>query len=236
MSKLTLYSARACPFAHRTRLVLAAKGLTFEVVEIDLQNKPAWFTTNVSGYGKVPALAHDGNHLWESAVINEYLEEVFPTPGLLPKEPGARARARIWIDYANTRFAPAFGALLRAQGEAERSKAKSELTAVLQQIETEGLGKGERAGAFFLGEQLSLVDFAFYPWLERWDALAHYRDITIPRGSKLEAWRSALASLDAVKGQANGTDFYVERYAKQANPEKAADKRAPVAQSPAAKA
>ena len=55
MAELTLYSARACPFAHRTRLVLAEKRLDFELVEIDLRQKPAWFST-ISNYGKVPAL------------------------------------------------------------------------------------------------------------------------------------------------------------------------------------
>ena len=114
-----LYSARACPFAHRTRLVLSHKHVDFEVVEIDLQNKPEWFARNVSGYGKVPAIEHDGNHLWESAVVNEYLDEVFPRPPLLPAQPGRRALARLWIDYANTRFAPAGSALA---SHAKRSK------------------------------------------------------------------------------------------------------------------
>jgi glutathione S-transferase len=66
----------------------------------------------VSGYGKVPALEHGETRIWESAVIKEYLDEVFPGPALLPKAPRDRATARIWIDYANTRFAPAFGKLL----------------------------------------------------------------------------------------------------------------------------
>jgi hypothetical protein len=54
VSNIRLFSARACPFAHRTRLVLAHKRVAFELVEIDLQNKPAWFDSRVSGYGKVP--------------------------------------------------------------------------------------------------------------------------------------------------------------------------------------
>ena len=70
MSKLTLFSAKACPFAHRTRLALGEKKLDFELVEIDLQNKPAWFTT-VSVYGKVPALEHDGKRFVESAIVKE---------------------------------------------------------------------------------------------------------------------------------------------------------------------
>jgi glutathione S-transferase len=100
MSQIKLFSARACPFAHRTRLVLSHKKLPFELVEVELQNKPAWFDAKLSGYGKVPALEHDGQHLWESAIVNEYLDEVFPAPRLSPADPAPRARARIWIDYA----------------------------------------------------------------------------------------------------------------------------------------
>ena len=59
MSTLKLWSARACPFAHRTRLVLAEKQLNFELIEIDLQHKPAWLS-EISVYGKVPALEHEG--------------------------------------------------------------------------------------------------------------------------------------------------------------------------------
>ena len=90
MSEIKLYSARACPFAHRTRLVLGEKKLKFELIEIDLANKPAWYK-DVSLYGKVPAIEHAGQRIVESAVINEYLDEVFPTPSLLPKEPARRA-------------------------------------------------------------------------------------------------------------------------------------------------
>src|ERR1700755_1794399 len=114
MTAIRLFSARACPFAHRTRLVLSHKRVPFELVEIDLQNKPAWFDRSVSGYGKVPAIEHGDVRIWESAVINEYLDEVFPEPRLLPSVPADRAAARIWIDYANTRFAPAVGKLLRS--------------------------------------------------------------------------------------------------------------------------
>jgi glutathione S-transferase len=216
MANLTLYSARACPYAHRTRLVLAEKRLRFDTVEIDLKNKPAWFQ-GVSGYGKVPALEHDGHRIWESAVINEYLDEVFKEPPLLPEEPYLRARARIWIDYANTRFVPAFGALLRAQGESAVREASSQLLNVLRYFEDEGLAKAEEIGPFFFGEDLSLVDLSFFPWFERWDALAYYRGLAIPAElRKLHAWRGAVRSLDTVKEQASPSEFYVERYAQYA--------------------
>jgi glutathione S-transferase len=219
MAKVTLYSARACPFAHRTRLVLAEKKIEFELQEIDLQNKPAWFDKSVSAYGKVPALSHQGTHIWESAVINEYVDEVFAEPSLLPKEPPRRALARIWIDYANTRFAPAFGALLRATDEETRDRAQRELSDVLDFIEREGLSKLSANGPFFLGAAPGLVDFAFYPWFERWPALAHYRGFEIPQEhARLTRWLEALAALPSVKAHQNSRDYYVERYARHAAP------------------
>jgi len=209
-----LYSARACPFAHRTRLVLSHKNIGFEVEEIDLKNKPAWFDRDVSAYGKVPAIAHDDLRLWESAVINEYLDETFPRPPLLPAQPGRRALARIWIDYANTRFAPAFGTLLRAKEPEAQASARKELAEVLQEIEERALAKLSAAGPFFFGSTPSLVDFSFYPWFERWAALERFRDFPAPADLKrLERFRQASRELEAVRAHENPADYYIARYA-----------------------
>ena len=218
MAEIKLFSARACPFAHRTRLVLAEKRIDFELVEIDLQNKPAWFNT-VSNYGKVPALQHGQERVVESAIVNEYLDEVFPQPALLPKDPGTRATARIWIDYANTRFVPAWGALLRGQTDAERSSARTALLESLEYIETQGLQKSSGDGPYWFGANPSLVDLSFYPWFERWAALEHYRgSLSIAKFERLQRWRDALAARASVKDIQNPTPYYVERYAKHAAP------------------
>jgi glutathione S-transferase len=218
MAEITLFSARACPFAHRTRLVLAEKKLDFELVEIDLQNKPAWFNT-VSSYGKVPALQHGRERIIESAIINEYLEEVFPEPPLLPKDPGARATARIWIDYANTRFVSAWGALLRGKTAAEREDGRISLLESLEYIETRGLELSSGNGPYWFGTAPSLVDFTFYPWFERWAALEHYRGpLPVVKFERLRRFRDALAARPSVQHIQNPTAYYVERYAKLAAP------------------
>lgn len=219
MANIRLFSARACPFAHRTRLVLAHKRVPFELVEIDLQNKPAWFDTRVSGYGKVPAIEHGDVRIWESAVINEYLDEVFPEPSLLPSLPALRAVARIWIDYANTRLAPAFGKLLRAQSPAEQSSPKAELVAALQHLERNGFAQHSGQGPFFLGAEPSLVDFAFYPWFERWVGLAQLRNFPVPTEHvRLLRWIAAVRALDATRAHENTAEFYLQRYAAYAAP------------------
>jgi glutathione S-transferase len=222
VAKVTLFSARACPFAHRTRLVLAEKKVDFELVEIDLQNKPARFLS-VSGYGKVPAIEHEGNHIWESAVVNEYLDEVFPRPALLPTDAAKRAVARIWIDWANTRFVSTFGALLRAQNASEQASAHRDLGEHLAHFEREGLAKFAGQGPFFFGDRPTLVDFTLSRWCAGCPPPHHYRAVSIPsEHERIARWRSALAKLDAVRGESNAASYYVERYARHAAPAKQA--------------
>jgi glutathione S-transferase len=200
---------------------LTHKQVDFELVEIDLRNKPAWYG-EVSLYGKVPALEHRGQRIVESAIINEYVEEVVPEPALLPTGAGERARARILIDYANTRFVPAFGALLRAREPEEQAKAKKDLFESLAFLERNALPEGAPS-PFFGGRAPGLVDFAFYPWFERWPALDHYRNVPIPaEHHRLKAWVEAASALPAARKTANAPEFYVERYARQAGAPQAA--------------
>jgi len=217
MTVLNIYSAKACPFAHRTRLVLLEKGIDFSLTEIDLQNKPDWFT-QISRYGKVPAIKHGDNEIYESAIINEYLEEVFPEPPLLPRDPGRRAVARIWIDYANTRFVPAFSKLLRGKDAQEQQQGRQELQASLLYIEREGLSKLSNNGPYWLGDTLSLVDLTFYPWFERFPTLQHLRQFTLPsEASHLQQWWDAVRRRTSIQAIENPVSFYLERYARFAN-------------------
>ncbi|MFN6570785.1 glutathione S-transferase family protein [Dendronalium sp. ChiSLP03b] len=218
MAEIKIYSAVVCPYAHRSRLVLQEKGIDFDLIEIDLQNKPEGFT-DISPYGKVPAIAHGDRRVWESAVINEYLNEVFPNPPLLPSSPIAKAQARIWIDFANTRFVPAFSALLRSPDIQQQEAAKQELYKHLQFIENEALGKLSGEGPYWFGDAISLVDFTFYPWFERWPALKHYRGFALPEEfTRLRQWKHALKQRDSVVAIANSKEFYIERYSRFATP------------------
>ncbi|MGA7937986.1 MAG: hypothetical protein WCA35_30840 [Kovacikia sp.] len=90
--------------------------------------------------------------LYESAIINEYLEEVFPEPPLLPPDPAEKAIARIWIDYANTRLVPAFNKFLRGKDSQEQEQGRREFLESLLYLEQEGLGKLSGDGPYWLGE------------------------------------------------------------------------------------
>ncbi|MBU7585573.1 MAG: glutathione S-transferase family protein [Nostoc sp. TH1S01] len=164
-------------------------------------------------------MVHGDRRVWESAVINEYLDEVFPNPPLLPNNAIGKAQARIWIDFANTRFVPAFSSLLRSPDIQKQEEAKKELYKHLEFIENEAFGKLSKDGPYWFGESISLVDFTFFPWFERWAALKKYRDFPLPAEfTRIKQWKHALKERDSVKAIANPKEFYIERYAKFATP------------------
>jgi glutathione S-transferase len=212
MPKIEIYSAALCPFAHRTRLTLIEKGIPFELIEIDLQNKPANFL-EISPYGKVPVLKHGDRCIWESAIVNEYLEETFPDHPLLPKEPIQRAQARIWINFADTRLFATTGKLLYSQELQKYIDEVNELGNHLLFIEREGLSKLSESGPYWLGSEISLVDLTYYPWFEQWTVLAKYRGFQFPQGlDRLRQWWEAVASRESVRAIAKPSEFYIENY------------------------
>lgn len=215
-TELTLYSAAVCPFAQRTRLALAEKGLAYTVHEIDLDNIPSWYS-DISPTNKVPLLARGAARIWESMVINEYLEDVYPQPALLPADPAKRALARIWIDYANTQFLPWFYKLLLEQDGARQAELAERLRATLAQIEDEGLAPNA-PGPYWLGEDISLVDLAFYPFFERFPVIEHYRGFHLPDNAvHLRRWLAAMAERPSVRAEAGSNEFYIERYRQYAD-------------------
>src|SRR6195256_3515080 len=93
---MVLYSGTTCPFSQRCRLVLFEKGMDFEVRDVDLFNKPEDIST-MNPYGQVPILVERDLVLYESNIINEYIDERFPHPQLMPADPLMRARARLML-------------------------------------------------------------------------------------------------------------------------------------------
>jgi len=216
MPPIQIFSANGCPYAQRTRLTLLEKGISFDLTEIDLQNKPDWFL-DVSPYGKVPVIKHGENRVWESAVINEYLDEVFPEKPLMPTDPAQRAIARIWIDFANTKFTTAFYKLLLSQDEEQQREWNQELHKHLLFMEMEGLRKLSD-GPYWFGAAVSLVDLTYYPWFERWPVLEYYRGVALPAEcDRLRQWWATMESRSSVEQIANPGTYHIEQYAKYAN-------------------
>ncbi|MFT3736379.1 MAG: glutathione S-transferase N-terminal domain-containing protein [Rhodocyclaceae bacterium] len=90
---MNLYSGTTDPFSHRCRIVLFEKGMDFQVVDVDLFNKPEDIAV-INPYNRVPVLVDRDLVLYEANIINEYIDERFPHPQLMPPDPLMRARAR----------------------------------------------------------------------------------------------------------------------------------------------
>ena len=209
---LQLYSFQLCPFAHRVRLALAEKGVATESIEIDLKNKPASFA-RISPYGRVPLLLHGEVKLWESTVINEYLDEVFPDPPLMPASLPDRALARIWVKFADERLYSATHSFIFTREEEARRKLAAEMLDSVWFLENEVMAKRARRGPYVFGDRFTLADIALYPWFEQAGALEQLSEFRLPLGCVgLSEWRRAVNGRKAVQQCARTSDWYAERY------------------------
>ncbi|KAG6861712.1 hypothetical protein C0995_013281 [Termitomyces sp. Mi166 len=112
--------------------------------------------------GLVPVVEYNGKAIYESLVICEFLEDLYPTQKpLLPHEPFRRAIARIWIDFVSKSVIPAFQRLIQAQGAGKQAETREEYNEALRKFAK------EVKGPYFLGEDFSLVDVAIAPWIVR---------------------------------------------------------------------
>jgi glutathione S-transferase len=185
---LTLYDAVRCPYCARARIVLAEKGIEYEAIEVDLDDRPAWIYEK-NATGRVPVLEEGAWVLPESAVIMEYLEERFPAPALLLSDAADRARARLWI-FRHDDFTGPYYALRRGEdGAAERLDAQlSKLDAALS--EADWLG----------GAEYGLADIAYVPWVLRArDSLG----VSLDPYPALAAWLERLLERPAVAAEAS---------------------------------
>jgi glutathione S-transferase len=154
---IKLYSAKGCPFARRTRLVLHEKGAEFEAHEVNFRNKSEEFL-KASPTGKVPVVVADGDSLYESNIVNQYLDEIFEKPMLMPEDPKARAYARIWMARADEAFYPqVFVSSMgheRGFPQERITEAKEKLKVTLLRLED------SLEGSEYLADGFSLADIA----------------------------------------------------------------------------
>ena len=190
--KLHLISFRTCPFVQRAVITLKHKQIDYDITYIDLADPPDWFL-EMSPLKKVPVLKVDDDILFESAVINEYLDEI--TGGeLQPADPLARAKNRAWIEFASTALGNLY-MMKMSKDEENYTRYRGQLVDLLQRVE-QRLGEGP----WFNGEQFSLADTAFAP-LFRQDCVADNQLSVIDPKSmpKVAAWARRLLALPEVR-------------------------------------
>lgn len=168
---MVLYSGMTCPFSHSCRFVLYEKGCEFEIQDIDMYQPMD--VTPYNPYGEVPILRERDLTLYQADVINNYIDERFPHPQLMPPDPMQRARARLF-SYVLNREVFSHVRLLENRNASEeihnaaRNKLRDQLTVI---------GTRLNAGAYLLGEEFTLLDVSLAPVLWRLD---HY-GIELPR-------------------------------------------------------
>lgn len=188
---LELISFKTCPFVQRSVITLLEKGIEFKLTFIDLADKPDWFLA-ISPLGKVPVLRVGEEELFESAVINEFLDEITP-PSLHPTEPLMKARHRAWIEFGSTVIMTYYRMIMAEQAdayEALREALNSQLERLESQVE----------GPLFSGERMSLVDTAMAPVLMRIDLLEQLGMPSLLNAFPVvNAWSQSLLSRSSVQ-------------------------------------
>lgn len=207
MAKPELISFDLCPFVQRSVITLQEKGIDFTLTYIDLDDKPAWFVKR-SPFGQVPLLLLDDATLFESAVINEYLDEVYP-PAMQVSDPLCRAQNRAWTAFGDSLLGEQYR-LMTAETAGDfddRLHAiEIKLQRLEQQLEQQWTSRAS-GGPYFNGPDYALIDTAYAPLflrfaiLDEWHALSLYEDL--PRVS---AWQAAICARPTTRSSVVG-DF-----------------------------
>ena len=172
-SVMNLFSSTTCPQSHRVRMVLAEKGITVEIIDVDPSQKPEDLI-DLNPYNTVPTLVDRELVLYDPHTIVEYLDERFPHPPLMPVDPVSRARSRLALYRIEQDWYELLPAL-ESKGEKTSSKARKQLRDSLTSS-----AEVFAAKPYFLSDDFSLVDASIVPILWR---LMRYR-IELPRQAK----------------------------------------------------
>ena len=196
---IKLYDAVPSSNSDRVKIVLHEKGLPYERATLVLakkdQKRPEFLTLNP--YGKVPVIDDGGQILFESCIINEYLDEKYPIPSLMPRDPYLRGRGRVLVDYAlNYMHEPYWalrGEMLKPANERNPALVEEKhlsLRDLLQYLEAD---LGDKP--YLLGE-LSLADIAIVPRALRMEA---YGALPAPSLPRLNAWLERMKARQSVQ-------------------------------------
>lgn len=159
---MTLYSGTTDPFSQRCRIVLYEKGMDFQIVDVDVFNKPEDLMI-INPYNSVPVLVERDLILYESNIINEYIDERFPHPQLMPADPAMRARARLFLHRFESEMFCHIAAL-ESGVQKSADKARQSVRDSLAQI-APIFAKQK----FMLNDEYSMLDVAIAPLLWRLD-------------------------------------------------------------------
>ncbi|HSI22081.1 MAG TPA: glutathione S-transferase N-terminal domain-containing protein [Methylophilaceae bacterium] len=167
---MTLYSGTTCPYSQRCRIVLFEKGMDFQVIDVDMTNKPEDLAV-INPYNRVPVLVERDLVLYEANIINEYIDERFPHPQLMPADPVMRARARLFLHNFEDQLFDHIDDI-----ESDNAKVADSARAIVRDNLTQ-IAPIFNKQEYMLGDEFSMLDVAIAPLLWR---LGHY-GIELPK-------------------------------------------------------
>jgi glutathione S-transferase len=185
---LTLYDAPRCPFCARARIVLAEKGVDFETVIVELDERPAWIVDLNPPDGRVPVLKQDGLPLLpESRVAMRYLDEQFPEPPLMPVDTMERALVDLAFERFDVLISTPYYRLKNGRVSVE------EFHVSLADFDEE-LGEA----AYIVGADYTLADIAYIPWILRAERLL---DVAVREHANIATWLERLEEREAIRAE-----------------------------------
>ncbi|XP_014252364.1 pyrimidodiazepine synthase-like [Cimex lectularius] len=194
--KLRLYSMRFCPYAQRAHLILNAKNIPHDTVYINLKNKPEWYLEQFP-LGKVPAICVDGDRIYESLIICDFLDEKYPENPMYPKDPLKKAKDRILIERFSKVSSLLYQCYLNPNMDVQL------LHPVFDAMDHFEKELRKRGTPFYSGSKPGMVDYMIWPWCERLEMLRVIGgdNFKVPkdRFAKLWRWSEAMLEDDAVK-------------------------------------
>ena len=165
---IKLYDYLSCPYGQKVRIVLAEKALTYDLVAVDLaqheNRKPEFVRLNP--FARVPVLVDDDTTVYDSTIINEYIEDEYPEPPVLPAigSSAMRSRARLFEDFADTSFTPQVGQLIAEVSKPEGERDNARVQRLHQSVERVlDYLNHELQGNNYLAGEFSVADIGFAP-------------------------------------------------------------------------
>lgn len=198
---IRLYSMRFCPFAQRTRLVLNAKGIKHDTVNINLKDKPDWYFEK-NPLGLVPTLENGrGQVIYESPITCDYLDEVYTDKKLVPADPFQKAEQKMMLENFS-KVTPYFYKIPTGRKNGE------DVSALVEELKDKFAQLNKTLGnkQFFGGESITMIDYMMWPWFERLEVLELTQCLDgVP---ELKKWTQRMQEDPAVKACMHDKDTF----------------------------
>jgi len=219
--KLTFMNMRFCPYAQRVRLVLDAKEIPYQTINLNLSSKPQWFLDK-NPLGKVPTVLDGEEIFYESLPVADYLDDAYPGRSLNPKGPKEKLHDRMVLAHFDAGISAYYGFVRSKKLPENAQELQEKFKNVFVFLETE---LQKRGTLFFNGQTLpGMLDYMIWPWMERLEVpSAIHADLNnilgVPTSdfALMHAWLKAMKNDEVVKGYILDTDTHAKYYREYAN-------------------